>query len=69
MEISQVNDSTRYSDDNGSTFHLYKKLLVIRNLPNDGGEVATLIQLPDWLADGIRKLVKDKIEEENSKGA
>lgn len=27
------------------------------------------ITLPDWLADGIRELVKNKIEQENNKGA
>lgn len=25
--------------------------------------------LPDWLADGIRELVKNKIEQENNRGA
>jgi hypothetical protein len=27
------------------------------------------ITLPDWLADGIRELVKNKIEQENDRGA
>lgn len=27
------------------------------------------IQLPDWLAYGIRELVKNKIEQENDRGA
>ena len=27
------------------------------------------ITLPDWLADGIRELVKNKIEQENNRGA
>lgn len=34
----------------------------------DGKNVTTL-ELPDWLADGIRELVKNKIEQENNKGA
>ena len=29
----------------------------------------TVITLPDWLADGIRELVKNKIEQENNRGA
>lgn len=53
------------------------------NVPNDGGVYisknnflwakdgsnCSVLELPDWLADGIRELVKNKIEQENNRGA
>ena len=56
---------TEYSFANGTLTLMGETLNIMAGTSDSFAEV----YLPKWLADGIRELVKNKIEQENNRGA
>lgn len=58
------------TDDNGKAFELHSSGLVNMTEFDTGGIYAEVsMQLPDWLADGIREAFKNEISKQMDRGA